>query len=95
MRSTIFAFVLALLAVTFGGTPTRAEEVRCQAIRDSAMCVAEPSCWYDAANNKGCLPGPRPAEDACAVHHGESTCNLSSLGCAWNAADKTCVTKAE
>ncbi|HUU24540.1 MAG TPA: hypothetical protein VMW68_03090 [Methyloceanibacter sp.] len=95
MRLTLSAFCLALLAVTFGGTPAGAEEVRCQAIRDSAMCVSEPTCWYDAANNKGCLPGPRPDEDACAVHHGESTCNTSSLGCAWNAAGKTCVSKAD
>ncbi|WP_141700670.1 hypothetical protein [Methyloceanibacter superfactus] len=58
MRSTMFAFLLAFLAMTFGGTPADAEEVRCQAIRDSAMCVSEPNCWYDAANNKGCLPGP-------------------------------------
>lgn len=95
MRSTIFAFLLALVAVTAGGMPVDAEEVRCQAIRDSAMCLAEPSCWYDAANNKGCLPGPRPEEDACGVHGGESTCNTSSLGCAWNATDEKCVTKAE
>ncbi len=95
MRSTMFAFLLAFLAMTFGGTPADAEEVRCQAIRDSAMCVSEPTCWYDAANNKGCLPGPRPDEDACGVHGGESTCNTSSLGCAWNAADEKCVTKAE
>lgn len=95
MRSTISAFCLALLAMTFGGTTADAEEVRCQAIRDSAMCVAEPTCWYDAVNNKGCLPGPRPDENACAVHGGESTCNTSTLGCTWNAGDKTCVTKAD
>jgi hypothetical protein len=93
MRSTILAFCLTLLAMTFGGTPADAEKVRCSAIRDSAMCVSEPTCWYDAVNNKGCLDGPRPDEDACAVHGGESTCNTSSLGCAWNAGDTKCVTK--
>jgi len=93
MRPTIIAFCLALLAMTFGGTPAEAEEVRCQAIRDSAMCVSEPSCWYDASNNQGCLPGPRPDEDGCAVHGSESICNNSMLDCAWNAADKKCAGK--
>ncbi len=93
MRPTIFAFCLALLAVTFFGPSAQAEGVRCQAIRDSAMCASEPSCWYDATNNKGCLPGPRPDEDGCAVHGSESICNSSALGCAWNAADKKCAGK--
>ena len=95
MQLTIVAFFLALMAMPFSTSPTGAETVRCQAIRDSAMCVSEPTCWYDAVNNKGCLPGPRPDENACAVHGGESTCNASSLGCAWNAADKKCASKAD
>jgi len=95
MRSAFVAISLAILALTLGGTPADAKEVRCQAIRDSAMCVTEPTCWYDAVNNKGCLPGPRPDEDACGVHGGESTCNTSSLGCAWNAADNKCAAKPE
>jgi len=93
MRLTISAFCLALLATTFG-TPADAEEVRCQAIRDSAICVSEPTCWYDAVNNKGCLPGPRPAEDACAVHGGQGLCDGdTALGCMWDEGDKKCVTK--
>lgn len=95
MRSVFAAFSLAILALTLGGTAAQAEEVRCQAIRDSAMCVSEPTCWYDAAGNKGCLPGPRPDEDRCAVHGGEAICNASSFGCAWNAADDKCAAKAE
>ena len=97
MRSMISAVSLGLIAMAMAlaGTPAQAEEIRCQAIRDSAMCVAEPTCWYDAVNNKGCLPGPRPDEDGCAVHGGKSTCNTSSLGCAWNAADEKCAAKAE
>ena len=95
MRSTLIASLFAAFALTLGGVSAQAEDVRCQAIRDSAMCVSEPTCWYDAVNNKGCLPGPRPDENACAVHGSESTCNVSSLGCSWDAAGSTCVSKAE
>lgn len=93
MRSVFAALSLALLALSLGGTAADAEEVRCQAIRDSAMCVSEPSCWYDAVGNQGCLPGPRPDEDRCAVHGSESICNTSSFGCAWNAAAEKCASK--
>lgn len=96
MRSVLFpVFSLTILAIALGGTAARSEKVRCSAIRDSAICAAEPNCWYDAANNKGCLDGPRPAADRCAVHGGESTCNTSSFGCAWHAADGKCVSKTE
>jgi hypothetical protein len=95
MRLTIVAFFLALTGMPFSLSPASAETVRCQAIRDSAMCVSEPTCWYDAVNNKGCLPGPRPDEDRCEVHGSESICNTSSFGCAWNAADQKCATKAD
>jgi hypothetical protein len=95
MRFPFVAFSLAALVLTFSGLSVQAEKVRCSAIRDSAMCVAEPTCWYDAVNNKGCLDGPRPDENRCAVHSGESTCNVSTLGCTWNAAEEKCLTKAE
>ena len=94
MRSIISACLFALLAMTFAAGPVVAEKVRCSAIRDSAMCLSEPTCWYDAANNKGCLEGPRPDENACGVHGGESICNTSTLGCRWDPADKKCVSKA-
>lgn len=93
MRLMICAFLLALVAMTFSSGPASAEKVRCSAIRDSAMCVGESICWYDV-NGQGCLEGTRPAEDACAVHDGEGTCDSSSFGCAWNSDDKKCATKA-
>ena len=93
MRSMIVAFLLSLIATTFAVSPAAAEKVRCPAIRDSAMCVAESTCWYDAANNKGCLEGPRPDENACGVHGGESICNTSTLDCMWDAGGNTCVSK--
>lgn len=92
MRPMFLMFLLTLAAMTFGGTPAGAEKVRCTAIRDSALCTAEPSCWYDAANNKGCLDGPPPAQDRCAVHGSESICSTSSFGCTWNADNEACVT---
>ena len=94
MRSVFSAISLVIFAVTFSSAAVQAEEVRCQAIRDSAQCVAEPNCWYDAANNKGCLPGPRPDEDRCAVHSSESTCDTSSFGCAWDGTAEKCASKA-
>lgn len=94
MRSTLVAFLLASSVLMTGGG-AEAEKTRCTAIRDSAMCTAEPDCWYDAANNKGCLDGPRPAEDRCAVHGSQSICNSSSFGCAWDAASSKCAAKAE
>ena len=96
MRATFIAFSLALFALTFGDVSAHAEKVRCSAIRDSALCLAEPTCWFDAAENKGCVDGPPPAQDACGVHGGESICvSDTALGCAWNADDKKCVTKAK
>ncbi len=95
MRSAAFAFSLALLALHLGANIVHAEKVRCQAIRDSAMCVSEPTCWYDAANNKGCLPGPAPTTDRCMSHLGEQTCNTSSFGCSWNGPEEKCVSKVQ
>ena len=93
MRSMISACLFALLAMTFAAGPAVAEKVRCSAIRDSAMCLSEPTCWFDV-NGQGCSEGPRPAEDACAAHESDSICSTSSLGCRWNPADKKCVSKA-
>ena len=95
MRLGVSAICLSVLALAAIGTNAHAEKVRCSAIRDSAMCAAEPTCWYDAANNKGCVDGPLPVVDRCASHLGESTCNTSSFGCTWNASEETCVSKNE
>jgi hypothetical protein len=94
MRAGIIAFGITIVAFSFGSTVVHAEEVRCQAIRDSAQCAAQPECWYDAANNKGCLPGPPPAVDRCGNHSSESVCSTSSFGCTWNAGDEKCESKA-
>lgn len=93
MRSMISACLFALLAMTFAAGPAVAEKVRCSAIRDSAMCLSEPTCWFDV-NGQGCSEGPRPAEDACAVHESASVCSTSTFGCGWSPADKKCVSKA-
>jgi hypothetical protein len=93
MHPRFVAFPFAVLAIALGATPADAEKVRCSAIRDSAMCLSEPTCWFDAAGGKGCLDGPRPDEDACAVHGSESICNVSTLGCAWDAEGNRCAGK--
>lgn len=95
MQSRLVALAFAALAMTLGAAPANAEKVRCTAIRDSAMCAAEPHCWYDAANGKGCLDGPAPARDGCAVHGSEAICNTSTLGCTWVAAESKCASKAD
>lgn len=97
MRSILVALLLALSTPT--STPAVAAETnmdteRCTAIRDSAQCVARSDCWYDAVKGKGCLKGPRPDEDACHVHGSQSICNVSTLGCTWNASDNKCVSTA-
>ena len=94
MRSGFIAFGITVMALSLGSTAVQAEQIRCQAIRDSARCAAQPECWYDAANNKGCLPGPAPASDPCANHSGEAVCNTSSFGCTWNTGEEKCVSKA-
>ncbi len=91
MRPVFAVFCLTILAATICGTTAYAEKVRCSAIRDSAMCVAEPSCWYDAAGGKGCLDGPRPDTNPCAVHGSQSICNASTLNCVWK--DGDCLSK--
>jgi hypothetical protein len=45
MRSGFTIFGIAIVALTLCGTTAQAEEIRCQAIRDSAQCVAQPECW--------------------------------------------------
>lgn len=95
MRSVFLVVCFVSATVTIGGAAVHAEKVRCSAIRDSAMCVSEPTCWYDAAGNKGCLDGPRPDADGCTVHGSESICNVSTLNCAWNTDENKCASKAE
>jgi hypothetical protein len=93
MRLTFAALSLALLLIPSSVSLASAEDVRCSAIRDSAMCVAEPKCWYDAVNNKGCLDGPAPDQDGCTAHGSESICNASTLNCAWDPASGSCASK--
>lgn len=95
MRSTLVAFLLALsIPAPIVAAEPNMDTVRCTAIRDSAQCVSRSDCWYDAKGGKGCLKGPRPAENACAVHGSQSICNASTLGCTWSTSDNTCVSKA-
>jgi|GEM_PF-1341659 len=98
MRPTLVAVLLAVTVTPLLTTPAATAEpdmdtVRCTAIRDSAQCTARPDCWFDAKGGKGCLAGERPAEDRCVVHTSQSICDTSTLGCTWNAADETCVSK--
>ncbi|MEM7192201.1 MAG: hypothetical protein AAF405_04940 [Pseudomonadota bacterium] len=94
MRARLLTIGFVLIGLIIGSAAASAQEVRCSAIRDSAQCVSDSRCWYDAANNKGCLDGPAPANDRCAVHGSTSICNASSFGCSWNADAGKCVSKA-
>jgi len=96
MRLTLVAFLLALSALVSTGAKAAEPDmdtVRCTAIRDSAQCVSRSDCWYDAANGKGCLKGPRPDDNPCQVHGSQSICDVSTLGCTWNEAENKCVRK--
>jgi hypothetical protein len=62
-------------------------------IRDSARCAAQPHCHFDV-NKRRCSQGPRPTEGACVVHVDKVVCTTdTSLGCAWSAEKKKCITK--
>jgi len=96
MRLPLVAFLLTLFVLAPGALAVEPDmdTVRCTAVRDSAQCVSRSDCWYDAANGKGCLNGPRPDENACQVHGSQSICDASTLNCAWSASDNKCVSKA-
>ena len=91
MRRMIIAAIAVLIAigsVTFEG---RAAE-NCM-IGDSALCLADPDCHWDASR-RGCYAGPRPSEDACAVHGDKGVCEADiALGCKWAAEQNKCAVK--
>jgi hypothetical protein len=90
MIAVLFVLSLAMLA---GTQASKGAEERCTAVRDSAICAGRSDCYYDV-NGKGCLPGTRPAEDACASHGSKSICELDvSLGCQWDEAKSACASK--
>jgi hypothetical protein len=88
----------ALIAVSFVmlcDLPASLSAERCGAIRDSAICLSTPNCHYDV-NQRGCVDGPLPRQDACAVHGSEGICDSDvALGCKWNAARSACASKSE
>ena len=87
----IVGALLLLLAITFNANP--AEAAKCSGIRDSARCAAQPDCHFDV-NKRRCSQGPRPTEDACVVHVDKVVCTTdTTLGCAWSAEKKKCITK--
>ncbi|MGH6866648.1 MAG: hypothetical protein ACREDO_10880 [Methyloceanibacter sp.] len=86
---------LALLLMASFGANAHADAVNCRKIYDSAQCSMEAKCYFDV-NERTCFDGPRPKEDACAVHEGEALCVTDkTLGCAWDAKAKACVTQAD
>jgi hypothetical protein len=89
----IVALAVVTLAMLGGVSPSSAGG--CGTIRDSAMCASTPNCYYDV-NQRHCLEGTRPREDACAVHGDEGLCDAdAALGCKWNAARSACASKSE
>lgn len=92
MKTMILVFATATLAMTFGAAKA-ADSTKCH-IGDSALCLAEPGCFWDV-NKRGCYEGELPAQDACAAHETESVCVTDiSLGCKWDAEKKTCASQA-
>ena len=85
------ALFLMVTSITFDADP--AEAAKCSGIRDSARCAAQPDCHFDV-NKRRCDQGPQPTEDACAVHVDKVVCVTDqTLGCAWSAEKKKCITK--
>lgn len=88
MKTTILVFAIATLAMTFGAAKS-AESTKCH-IGDSALCLAEPGCYWDV-NKRGCFEGELEAKDACAAHEDEGVCSTDvSLGCKWDAEKMIC-----
>ena len=83
---------LLLLLASTAFDADRAEAAKCSGIRDSAQCAAQPDCHFDV-NKRRCSQG-RPTEDACVVHVDKVVCTTdTTLGCAWSAEKKKCITK--
>jgi len=93
MRPIIGALPLLLAAVSLNANPERVEAADCAVIGDSARCAADPNCHFDV-NKRRCYEGPRPSEDACAVHADKVVCATdTTLSCTWDGEKKKCITK--
>lgn len=91
MRFTIAALITAPLAL--GATPSLGIEVTDCKTGDSALCLAEPNCYWDV-NRRGCYEGQAAKADACAAHSSQSICEADvTLGCQWT--DENCVSKSD
>ena len=93
MRRTVLVSALLLTAFPAYALPVTSTDV-CVEIRDAAVCVmAEPKCHW-SGEERDCLDGPAPPQDACIVHSSESICSVSTLGCVWREG-KGCTAKAK
>ena len=91
MRLYLLTLAAFLTAPPAYALPVTSTDV-CAEIRDAAVCVmAAPKCHW-SGEERDCLDGPAPAQDACIVHSSESICSVSTLDCVWDA-DKGCTAK--
>jgi len=90
MRSMTVALSAALIALSAAPFEIAAAD-DCR-ISDSALCLANPNCHWDA-DKRGCEPGPLKAPDACSAHSDKGVCESDvTLGCKWSAEKNTCQT---
>ena len=95
MKKAVLAplVLLSALAATLGSS--RAADDTCFKISDSAMCLAaSPRCHW-VGEERDCLDGPPPPQDACRAHGDKSICDSdATLGCRWDAV-RGCVATAD
>ena len=93
MNTLFLVAAASCIATAAYALPVTSTDV-CVEIRDAAVCVmAEPKCHW-SGEERDCLDGPAPPQDACIVHSSEAICSVSTLGCVWSEV-KGCTAKAK
>lgn len=95
MRTAVLALFVPLFALAATLGSSRAAEDTCFKISDSAICLAAaPKCHW-VGEERDCLDGPPPPQDACRAHGDRAICDSdATLGCGWDAA-RGCLAKAD
>jgi hypothetical protein len=85
MSVTLIAALVALGA----GTHAASAVEGCRT-GDSAICISDQNCHWDA-ERRGCYEGAPVHQDACASHGDPAICDADhTIGCKWNAESKQC-----
>ena len=88
MRRPSVTLIAALVALGAGIHSASAVE-GCRT-GDSAICISDPNCHWNA-ERRGCYEGAPEPQDPCAAHSTQGPCDgNTTFGCKWNAESKQC-----